>query len=112
MHFLNRFHDVGPDFPRRIELVPGLELIEKRIRHTLPYAHRSVTLDIAVASNRTYTCPGAPDIPSKEEEIDDLTNRGDCIFMLGKSHCPTTDNALGIHGDFGCRSNRSAIHAA
>ncbi len=43
----------------------------------------------------------APDVAAEEEEIDNLFDGGDGIFVLGETHGPAADDALGANGDGG-----------
>src|SRR6516162_3071427 len=78
----------------------------------LPNSHRAVSLNIAMSPN--WASPGTPssNISSQQEEVNNLPNRRNRVLMLGKSHCPATDDLFSTERYLGCLANLGAVQAA
>ena len=78
-------------FPGWLESVFFAKLVEKGIRHFLVYAHRPVSLNVTVTTDRAESGTGLAEISQHELKVYDLLDCGDRIFVLGKAHRPAKD---------------------
>src|SRR5690349_11391895 len=91
--------------PRRCKGELGAEPVEEFGPWSFPDANRAVALDVAMTSHRAEPGARLSDLPTKQMQIDDLLDVGDCIHMLGEPHSPTGDRALGLGEDVGGAEN-------
>src|SRR5436190_9474049 len=94
MHLLDRFDGVASAFWRRRKLKFACKFFPKRIIHPLPDPHRPIPLHIGMAAYRTWPRSRPADVTAKQEKIHHFLNGSDCVFVLGQSHRPATDDAF------------------
>src|SRR6266498_4745644 len=75
MHRFDRLHGIVTMAARRLKVELGAKLVKKRVCRALPDSHRSVTLHIAMPSDRTKSGSGFADLASQQHQIHDLLDR-------------------------------------
>ena len=78
-----------------------MESVNQGPRRALDDAHGSVPLNIAVTADGAGSSSWPPDVSAEQEQVHDLLNVGDTVFVLGEAHRPTDDDRLGLTVD-GC----------
>ena len=101
MHGLDPTHGVMATLGGGLKVADLCETIQKFEGGVFGDAHRAITLHVAMAPDGASACAGFPDIAAQQEQVDDLLHVGHRVFMLGHTHGPRADEALGLHDNIG-----------
>ena len=66
------------------------EAVEERLPHALRDPHGSISLDVAMAADRTGSGSGTSDISLEKEKIHDFLDRRDRVSMFREPHLPSS----------------------
>ena len=94
-HRPNRVDGVAAVLAWRLEAELLAQLVEERVGHLLPDAHRPVALHVAVPADRARPGARAADVAAQQQEVDDLADGGHRVAVLGQAHRPAHDDPLG-----------------
>ena len=75
---------------------PGIECGQEFLWDLLPDAHRAVTLDVGVAAHRADAGAGFAHHAAHQQDVGDLADGRHGVGVLGDSHRPAHDGALGL----------------
>ena len=96
-HRVQRVDGVEPVGSRRIERELPSERVEERLGHALRDAHRAIALHVGVPADRRGAGSGLADVAAQQQQVHDLLDRVDGLALLGESHRPRDDHAVGGH---------------